>query len=561
MPRPLPLRELAVEKTFPVSDFGAKPDDGLNDLPAINAALAEAAKSGRPSEVRFAPGVYFLKAETNDVSPMCLTVEGARNLLIEGSGAAFIVQSPDRGFLNIYKSTNVIVRNLSLDYDPLPFSQGFVKAVDDKSIDVEIDEGFPSLAETRFSNSWGMVKDSKIPGRLKGGAYDWFATKSISELGGRVFRLEQVRTDFKSQIQVGDRYVQNGRKNAGKAFGTGLSESITFEGITIYSSPGASYVGWFGSLINVIHCRTILKSGRWQTTGADGVHLQSQRIGPWIEGCTFEGIADDCVNIYTRILPVKAADGNGIFFSGVPPNARPGDRIAFFSQATGAAPAFFPLRELVDKGNQMRFEEMIPNEPPLVQPGAWQVYNTSLAGNGYVIVSNTFKNSRRYGLLLKASQGLVEGNVFEGLSASPITLRNIDNVEGLQCEDVLIHGNAIGECGFDAEYKKSSRIGLVAVELFQKGNFPAAWQGQKNIRIIGNRFESSYPRSISIRSAVGVSVLSNHLLVGRGQVAPIAVSNVSKIVVEDNGSSSAKALGSFVEWEAGVTEFRASRNR
>lgn len=561
-PRPLPLRTIAVEKIFLVSDFGAKPDDGVNDLPAISAALAEAGKVGRPSEVRFTPGAYHLKVEEGGANPMCLTVEGARDLLIEGSGASFIVQSPDRGFLNVSKCTNVIVRNLSIDYDPLPFSQGMVKAVNDLRIDVEIDAGYPSLAEPRFANSWGMVKDPKIPGRLKSGAYDWFATKAISNLGGNLFRLEQVRTDFKSQIEVGDRYVQNGRKNAAKTFGTGLSESVTFERVTIYSSPGASYVGWFGSLINVIGCRTILKPGRWQTTGADGVHVQSQRIGPWIEGCVFEGIADDGVNIYTRILPVKAADGNGIFIAGVPPNARPGDRIAFFSQVTGAAPKVFSLRELVDKGSQMRFEELIPNEPPLVEPGAWQIYNTSLAGNGYVIVSNTFKDSRRYGLLIKASHGLVEGNTFDGLSASAITLRNIDNVEGLQCEDVLIRRNLVSDCGFDAEYKKSTNMGLVALGLYQKGNAFASWQGQKNIRIVENRFESRYPRSISIRSASEVSILSNRFAVSENAfVSPIVLSNASKVVAEDNLRADLKSPKSFVEADLSVSELRLQRNR
>ncbi|MBL8991829.1 MAG: right-handed parallel beta-helix repeat-containing protein, partial [Spirochaetia bacterium] len=347
-----------------------------------------------------------------------------------------------------------------------------------------------------------------------------------------------------------------------KTFGTGLSESVTFEGITIYSSPGASYVGWFCSLINVIGCRTILKPGRWQTTGADGVHLQSQRIGPWIEGCVFEAVADDCVNIYTRILPVKSVYGNGFFIPGVPPNALPGDSIVFFSQLTGAAPKIFPLVELVEKGAQMRFGEMIPNEPPLVEPGAWQIYNTSLAGNGYVILSNTFKDSRRYGLLLKASRGLVEGNVFEGLSASGITLRNIDNVEGLNCEEVLIRGNVFRECGFDAEYKKSTHIGLVALGLFQKGNIPASWQGQKNIRIVENRFESHYPRSISVRSATQVSILSNRFSIfENGSVPPISISNASKVLVEDNKSSEPKNLKGFVESDLTVSELRMSRNR
>ena len=69
--------------------------------------------------------------------------------------------------------------------------------------------------------------------------------------------------------------------------------------ITNYTSPVCSYVFSRCSQMNLIRCKTLIKKGRWHSSNADGVHVQSNRIGPWIEGCTFEGMTDDGMNFYT----------------------------------------------------------------------------------------------------------------------------------------------------------------------------------------------------------------------------------------------------------------------
>jgi hypothetical protein len=46
--------------------------------------------------------------------------------------------------------------------------------------------------------------------------------------------------------------------------------------------------------------QVLLKPGRWHTSNADGLHFPVARPGPWIEGCTLEGMADDCDAVDVR---------------------------------------------------------------------------------------------------------------------------------------------------------------------------------------------------------------------------------------------------------------------
>ena len=68
---------------------------------------------------------------------------------------------------------------------------------------------------------------------------------------------------------------------------------------TNYTSPGLDYGGGDCSEVAILDCKVLLKPGHWHTSNADALHFQRHRIGPWIEGCTFEGMTDDGANLYT----------------------------------------------------------------------------------------------------------------------------------------------------------------------------------------------------------------------------------------------------------------------
>ena len=93
--RPLPLTGLNVRVSLNVKDSGAVPGDGKDDRAAVAAAV--------------------------------LPLTGKKDLLIDGHGAQILIHRQDISFAAITNSTNLIIRNFSIDYDPLPFSQGTVR--------------------------------------------------------------------------------------------------------------------------------------------------------------------------------------------------------------------------------------------------------------------------------------------------------------------------------------------------------------------------------------------------------------------------------------------------
>ena len=95
----------------------------------------------------------------------------AHPLLVDGCGASIVVTTPLAGFCSISSAPRLTIRNISsIDYDPLPFTQGLVTAVRSPTeYTLAVDDGFPSLMLPHFLQSvrWLVVKDKNDPKRQR----------------------------------------------------------------------------------------------------------------------------------------------------------------------------------------------------------------------------------------------------------------------------------------------------------------------------------------------------------------------------------------------------------
>ena len=217
--RPLPLKELPLEIQLSVTDFGANPDDGMDDLPGLQAVIRQARDLGVPAEIVLPQGRYDLSPD-NTEPDHCLLMERTENLVINGNGSEIIIRNPLMGFLEISHSKNIIVKDLFIDYDPLPFTQGYVRDVHsgEASFELEVSEGFPELDMPHFVNtkpnmnwrdcsSWGMLRDPDIPTRLKAGCPNVFFAKTIEKSGARLYRISLEPAEHIRYFEAGDKYV------------------------------------------------------------------------------------------------------------------------------------------------------------------------------------------------------------------------------------------------------------------------------------------------------------------------------------------------------------------
>lgn len=114
-------------------------------------------------------------------------------LRIDGCGARLVVTTPRAGLCSITGGWHLSVGNLTVDYDPLPMTQGTVVAVQSATqYTLKLDAGFPSLNLPHFleSTKWIIVKDRAHPTRHKVGTLNLIQVagwKDRKDLGKGVF--------------------------------------------------------------------------------------------------------------------------------------------------------------------------------------------------------------------------------------------------------------------------------------------------------------------------------------------------------------------------------------
>ncbi|MEP4596649.1 MAG: right-handed parallel beta-helix repeat-containing protein [Cyclobacteriaceae bacterium] len=501
-----PLLDLPTKIQIKVSDFGAFPNDGKDDLSSIDRAFAKAiAKSSeaRPVEIVLDSGVYDLSPSKSLTH--AFEIRQMRYVVVNGNHAEFIIHNPECGFVKLFNSSNVIFKDFSIDYDPLPFTQGVVIATDtiSSTFDLKIDDGFPLLSDPQFTDTpevWGVLIDKNIPGKLKDGAPGLFPDRGWEEINPRVFRVKQPSKRFTKFMEVGDPFVQIARTNGRTIFTSFSGENITYLNITSYTSPAGSYSAFNHKEWNVIGCKILMKEGRQHSANADCIHVSGSYIGPWVENVLFEGYTDDAFNLKSQHRSILKA-------------ISPTEIIVKYDLATGDILRFFNPREgqLIGEAMVMKASHLGKNEfqVSLSQPISLErvgkgkrndvAYVDTRACESFVIRYSTFRNARRYGLNLQNCFGIVENNVFENLSQSAINFGNgVDWGEGLAAHDILIRKNIFKNCGYDQTYLTEYNGAAVRMKMNKLKNpesktkwcgvATAPWQGIKNIWILDNVF-------------------------------------------------------------------------
>ena len=248
-------------------------------------------------------------------------------------------------------------------------------------------------------------------------------------------------------------------------------------------------------------------------------------MGPWVENCVFEGLSDDCVNFYMRPFFVASGEGRSWVIvkkpghqsdATVPADATffiVGETIGFFdatrSQLTGQG----KVVSYDAATGRLVLDAVIEGVSPGLNWQNTQVYNLSMGG-GFVLRGNRFANSRRFGIFLKCGSGLIEDNVFEGLSASAVTMHNEPTwPEGLWCRGVTVRNNRISDCGFGAGYMDTPSSAVISVFLATP-EFRVADNEKdfhRNVEITGNTITGWKRSALRIANTRGLKIHGNRI--------------------------------------------------
>lgn len=552
-PRPKPILTLPTTDTILV---GAS--NGTDDTSTIQNALA-AAKTlaqtpGKVVELRFDAAQYKINSQfpvgsggPPVASGCAVQLTGATNVWVNGNGAEILITNPTIAFLRLFQCTNCIVQGFTVDYDPLPWTEGDVVTTNNgggTNVVIDVRAGYPNPSSALFVNApkrWAYMTDPAHPGRLRDNSdssYDT-GTASIIDISDAQhpsrFQIPLTDATRVSTIHVGDRWIQQARYG-GILFNPVQCNKVSFIGITNYAGTGPNFGGSFNQLLGVVNCQVLIKAGRSKSTDADGVLQQSNRIAPWIEGCTFEGLADDMANFNTFPYVILQTDVGGdptaykvgnfsngttsVNFSAVEFSI--GDQLSFLNPQDGAVFSRATVVS-VDQPNQvLKLSAVIPNVVAGATQTATSIYNDSLNSSG-VIVNNQFLNSRRFGAYCKASFSLIADNTFTGLSESAIVATNelVSLVGGAFPSNLLITRNVFSEIGNDFFAVTSAGINATPVypsislhKIKNNGgttgdNYVTAGREFTGIHILGNTFDSWRRAAVRLMNCDGVEIIGN----------------------------------------------------
>jgi len=561
--------EAGVEAFSPVSSFTVLPFQKIFSIPpdadlAAMQKIIAAAAGQAPARVVFAPGaVYRIHPES-----VAFVLKEISGLELDGNGATLIFTNPTAGFLELNRCSRITVRNFIVDFDPVPFSVGTVRSVDLQtgSFTLTADPGMPEFDAPHMLKHWlfGVTLDPSVPGRMKTGSF------LVVGPGSKVVRTEeQIEIPLKNPDMLrtfapGDKYVQFARKDGHELIRGEHSSELAFLNNTTYAAPAGHYVLLYCDDAKVLGCRELIRPGRWFGGNADGVHVRSSEIGPWVEGCTIEGIGDDGVAIYSKGIEIleKPSDttlrlDDGFF------TLHPGSQFLIFDPNTGTPVVEnLTVKSVTEVSKNDRFPahklvEFSPGFSQAVEIGfkeAWknnQVFDRTAQHHQFMVRRNVIRQVRRYGAIIRAVDGAVEENEITQTSDSAITLQNEPYFwkNGLQSENILIQNNVIRDCNFTQSAKNRGSINVLLRRIISDDqgkiwkDAPSRWQGHRNITIRNNSIRQWQQRGISVQSAKAVRISGNRIeevlpnTLDTGAQYGIYLENVEDATVENNSVS------------------------
>lgn len=557
--------EGAPRARYSARDFGAIPDSPDDAGPAIRSAIAAAIASGGPAEVVLEAGVYRLAAGPGGAC--CLAISGATDLVLRGVGpeTRLLVTDPKAGAVDLSASKRVGLRDLTIDYDPLPFLQGTVRAIDlgAGSFDLEVAEGYPTPDAPNFVGAaepygkWGMIIDPATR-RIRSGTPDHYMTPKWSHVQGRVYRFQTTAEHYRlglAHMRIGDSYVHLARGYGSAVFAQGC-EGVRIEGVRIHASPGLA-VGLVANrdeaLVRGLEVVFPEGSDRLLTTNADGVHCQQNRVGPAIEDCIFEGMADDAVNIYTppNVLREIRSSREWLVSPAVWPLV--GDVLQVFDPIGGRVRGTVTIESVAPEGGSLLLGLREPLEGAAAgadHRSGDTLYNLNACGAGCRIVGNVMRGNRRYGCMLRSGEGLVEGNLFEDCTGAGVAILNEpDWPEGPVPWAITVRGNRFVRGGTCLGYADTPQGAALSVRAVRLGFSLAEGRPVSGVLLEDNEFVDCLGVALFAGATEGLIVRGNRF--HAGAEAPL-LRETGVIVLGD--SIGARLVGNTVEDpRAGIT--------
>ena len=277
-------------------------------------------------EIHIPHGIYRITKALTEETPgqdTLFLLKGAHSVTIEGNGADFWIADPCIRLFEIVQCEDVLVRNFTVDYDPLAYIQGKVTAVEtgkESSLSFKIDPGFESALENYLAHPAGkgmgrihIFKDDaehgfplnpdwvsgtddgrSNPAKAKAKRH-YDPETGIVTVNLTVAGLSRTRPQY--GIQIGDMVALTPRYNGVAPLSAEESRHIRFEDIILYAGAKQGIFlqdANFCEMTNV-KLKRRPNTRRMVSSNMDGFMMRYIEAGPEIRHCEIEACMDDAI--------------------------------------------------------------------------------------------------------------------------------------------------------------------------------------------------------------------------------------------------------------------------
>lgn len=511
-----------------------------DDLAELNGLVAEALKSKA--------AVLELKSRVYRIDK-AWEINKIENLVIDGKGSTILYTSTNTFVMpiQIRSAKNAEIRNLTLDYEILPFTQGTVTSVLEggRVLEIETHTGYPNLASNPKIAQMYLF-DAKTR-EWKRGVADLYPEKTelLSATRARVTLQASIASTYPLH-KAGDLFAIARRDSA--AFAVYTSSNLILHRVVIHASPSLCFViRYHSGGLRISECRVERgprPSGstedRLLSSGADALNVAYLKSGMIVEGCDFGWMGDDSINIHGGVYPVKKSIGANealILKRGdldtLDRLIAPGDPVRFLEGAT-----FRPIGEsrIAEWETSSETSDVSPEEKTRAWPAsqyakiklkeyrlkttdamplkAWDwVEFPAINGDGYTVRGNYFHDHRARSVRIQAGRGLIENNRFERIAQAGLSIGPEYTYwrEAGWAVDVTIRSNQFRDIGTGWNIFGPASYCPGAISIFYRPDKEVTQTpiGNKGIAILDNEIDGCSVAGIHVNASSDITIRGN----------------------------------------------------
>lgn len=473
--------------------------------------------------------------------------EGLKDVTINGNGSLIICKSISMAF-KFQFCENVTLKDISIDYEPLCFTQGTITSVtpDSKTWTVRIHDGYESDFDKidkaklqLFDPVTRQVKKNLYT--IQGSDYDF----SQSATDPAVYNFTIKRSMVANSISVGEYVVMCKKIPAGMEAHTMFvyaCKNFKAERVTIYGSNMFSIIEHDCDNSQYLNCiitrnlNDLTKSiPRLRSGNYDGIHSKHAVKGPTIHGCRVEFNGDDCIAVNGRFYLVYKVDqpNNDVYLLSKDHDYYrifPNEKIVCVDNNGSIKANFTALNIESATATQTDITTCTSKFTALLSPTTYTVaakikidnwpqsginvgdyvYNENRIGAGFSIMNDTVGHTRARGILVKSSNGVIKNNLIEGTQLAGIVLAPEINWAEAGCSNnVEITGNTIKNCVFASTHPGMVQPAALCVISLNGANQISPNGAHNNLTIMNNVIDNCPRPGIVVTSTKGLNYFNN----------------------------------------------------